>query len=61
MFCWLIFQAGIPDRTESVSAAPVSPSLKSKPTQRRAEFARMTFVSTATPQSRLQGRNPTRL
>jgi len=45
-----------PHRAEPVSTAPVPPSLKSKPTQRSAEFARMTVAAPTAPQRCLQGR-----
>ena len=34
---------------EPVSALPVAPALKTKPTQRCAEFARMTIAAPTTP------------
>ena len=39
-----------------VSAAPVAPPLKSKPTESRAEFARMTVAAPTAPKRYLQGR-----
>ena len=39
-----------PNRTEPVNAAPVALSLKSNPTQRRAEFARMTVATRSAAQ-----------
>ena len=46
----------IPHRAEPVSTAPVPLSHKAKPTQRRAEFARMTIAAPTAPQRGLQGR-----
>ncbi len=43
------------DLRHTVSAAPVPPPLKSKPAQRRAEFARMTIAAPAAPKRCLQG------